>query len=62
MAKMGQAQQQPQQSMAGWWAPGTDADSLEVWAGGAASVGGLPGEMDSTRVLVGAYAVLHKVG
>jgi ribonuclease HI len=46
----------------GWLVGGTDEDSLEVWAEGAARVGGLPGEMDSTRAeLLGAYAVLHKV-
>ena len=45
----------------GWLIGGTDADALEVWAEGAARVGGLPEEMDSTRAeLVGAYAVLHK--
>ena len=45
-----------------WNLGGTDADSLEVWAEGAARVGGLPEEMDSTRAeLLGAYAVLHKV-
>ena len=46
----------------GWLVGGTDGDSLEVWAEGAARVGGLPEEMDSTRVeALGAYAVLHKV-
>ena len=46
----------------GWLVGGTDADSLKVWAEGAARVGGLPEEMDSTRAeLLGAYAVLHKV-
>ena len=46
----------------GWLVGGTDEDSLEVWAEGAARVGGLPEEMDSTRAeLLGAYAVLHKV-
>jgi hypothetical protein len=42
----------------------TDGDSLEVWAEGAARVGGLPEEMDSTRAeLLGAYmyAILHEV-
>ena len=35
---------------------------VEVWAEGAARVGGLPEEMDSTRAeLLGAYAVLHRV-
>ena len=35
---------------------------MEVWAEGAARVGGLPQEMDSTRAeLLGGYAVLHKV-
>jgi hypothetical protein len=34
---------------------------LEVWAEGAARVGGLPGEMDSTRAeLLGIYAALHR--
>ena len=46
----------------GWIVGGTDAQSLETWAEGAARVGGLPEEMDSTRAeLMGAYAVLHKV-
>ena len=33
----------------GWLVGGTDGDPLEVWAEGAARVGGLPEEMDSTR-------------
>ena len=33
----------------GWLVGGTDGDSLEVWAEGAARVGGLSEEMDSTR-------------
>ena len=46
----------------GWLIGGTDEDSLEVLAEGAARVGGLLGEMNSTRAeLMGAYAVLHKV-
>ena len=46
----------------GWLVGGTDGDSLEIWAEGAARVGGLSREMDSTRAeLLGAYAVLHKV-
>ena len=46
----------------GWLVGGTDEDSLEIWAEGAARVGGLPEEMDSTRAeLLGAYAVLNKV-
>jgi ribonuclease HI len=46
----------------GWIVGGTDEQSLETWAEGAARVGGLPEEMDSTRAeLMGAYAVLHKV-
>ena len=46
----------------GWMVGGTDEQSLETWAEGAARVGGLPEEMDSTRAeLMGAYAVLHKV-
>ena len=46
----------------GWLVGGTDGDSLEVWAEGAARVGGLVEEMDSTRAeLLGAYAVMHKV-
>ena len=46
----------------GWLVGGTDEDSLEVWVEGAARVGGLPGEMDSTGAeLLGAYAALHKV-
>ena len=46
----------------GWLVGGTDEDSLEVPAEGAARVGGHPGEMNSTRAeLMGAYAVLHKV-
>ena len=46
----------------GWMVGGTDAQSLETWAEGAARVGGPPEEMDSTRAeLMGAYAVLHKV-
>ena len=45
----------------GWLVGGTDEDSLEIWAEGAARVGGLPEEMDSTRAeLLGAYAVMHK--
>ena len=45
----------------GWLIGGTDVDALEVWAEGAARVGGLPEEMDSTRAeLMGAYAVLHR--
>ena len=41
---------------------GIDEQSLEIWAEGAARVGGLPEEMDSTRAeLMGAYAVLHGV-
>ena len=40
----------------GWLVGGTDEDSLEVWAEGAARVGGLPEEMDSARAeLLGAY-------
>ncbi len=39
----------------GWIVGGTDEQSLETWAEGAARVGGLPEEMDSTRAeLVGA--------
>ena len=46
----------------GWMVGGTDEQSLDTWAEGAARVGGLPEEMDSTRAeLMGAYAVLHKV-
>ena len=46
----------------GWLIGGTSEDALEIWAEGAARVGGLPEEMDSTRAeLMGAYAVLHKV-
>ena len=48
----------------GWMVGGTDGQSLDTWAEGAARVpvGGLPEEMDSTRAeLMGAYAVLHKV-
>ena len=46
----------------GWLVGGTDEHSLEIWAGGAARVGGLSGEMDSTKAgLAGAYAVLRKV-
>ena len=46
----------------GWLVGGNDEDSLEVWAEGAARVGGLPEEVDSTRAeLLGAYAVLHNV-
>ena len=46
----------------GWLVGGTDGDSLEVWAGVAARVGGLPEEVDSTKAeLLGAYAVVHKV-
>ena len=33
----------------GWLIGGTDADALEVWAEGAARVGGLPEEMDSDQ-------------
>ena len=40
---------------------GTDGGSLEVCAEGAARVGGLPEEMDSTSVELVAHAVLHKV-
>ena len=41
---------------------GTDEDSLDVWAEGAARVGRLPEGMNSTRVeLVGDYVVLYKV-
>ena len=46
----------------GWIVGGTDEQSLETWAEGAARVGGLPEETDSIRAeLMGAYAVLHKV-
>ena len=46
----------------GWLVGGTDEGSLEIWAEGAARVGGLPEEMGSTRAgLLGAYAVMHKV-
>ena len=46
----------------GWMVGGTDEQSLETWAEGAARVGGLPEEMDSTKAkLMGACAVLHKV-
>ena len=46
----------------GWLVGGTDEGSLEVWAEGAARVGDLPGEMDSTRAeLLGTYAALQKV-
>ena len=39
-----------------WLVGGTDEQSLDTWAEGAARVGGLPEEMDSTRAeLVGAY-------
>ena len=45
----------------GWLIGSTDEDSLEVWAEGAARVGGLPEEMGSTGAeLLGAYSVLHK--
>ena len=48
--------------MYGWLVGGTDEDSSEVWAEGAARLGGLPGEMDSTSAeLLGIYAALHKV-
>ena len=41
---------------------GTDEQSLDTWAEGAARVGGLSEELDSTKAeLMGAYAVLHKV-
>ena len=41
---------------------GTDEQPLNIWAEGAARVGGLPEAMDSTRAEpVGAYAMLHKV-
>ena len=46
----------------GWIVAGTDEQSLETWAEGAARVGGLPEEMDSTRAeLMESYAVLYKV-
>ena len=46
----------------GWLVGGTDGDSLGVWAEGAARVGGLPEEVDSTRAeQSGACAVVHKV-
>ena len=46
----------------GWMVGGTDEQSLDTWAEGAARVGGLPEEMDSTRAeLMRAYAVPHKV-
>ena len=45
-----------------WIIGGTDEQSLETRAEGAARAGGLPEETDSTRTeLMGAYAVLHTV-
>ena len=46
----------------GWMVGDTREHSLDTWAEGAARMGGLPEEMDSTRAEpMGAHAVLHTV-
>ena len=62
VGQMGLAHQQPPQNMAGWWVAQTRTRWRSAWAEGAARVGGLPEETDSTWTeLLGAYAAMHKV-